>query len=200
MATATKFLFGTDFRQPAQNAKQAAAVAEAESRGYLRGLADGQRQVEAEAQSRTAEAQARLSSAMEKLAQAASILLAGMDDHRAETEALAIDFGLTLGRKLAGQALARDPLPVIADAAAQTFQHLRGVPHLVVRVNDALIEAVDPMIQRMARERGFDGRIVILGEPDIAIGDVRLEWADGGVARDQARIEQAVSQALQQAR
>jgi flagellar assembly protein FliH len=200
MASATKFLFGTDFRQPAPDAKHAAAVAEAESRGYMRGLADGQRQVEAEAQIRTAEAQAGVASAMESLAQAVAILLAGLDDHRGETEALAIDFALALGRKLAGDALAREPLSAIANAAAQTFQHLRGVPHLVVRVNDALIEAVDPMIQRMARERGFDGRIVTLGEPDIATGDVRLEWADGGVVRDQARIEQAVAQALQQAR
>jgi flagellar assembly protein FliH len=31
---------------------------------------------------------------------------------------------------------------------------------------------------------GFTGRLVVLGDPDIAIGDARLEWADGGVVRD----------------
>ena len=56
-------------------------------------------------------------------------------------------------------------------------------------MNDALVEPVDALMQRMARERGFEGRLVILGEPDIAPGDVRLEWADGGVVRDRARIE-----------
>jgi flagellar assembly protein FliH len=58
------------------------------------------------------------------------------------------------------------------------------------------VESVDALIQRMARERGFDGRIVTVGEPEIAFGDVRLEWADGGVVRDQTLIEQAVAQAL----
>jgi flagellar assembly protein FliH len=66
----------------------------------------------------------------------------------------------------------------------------------VLRVNDALVEPVDALMRRMARERGFEGRLVILGEPDLAPGDVRLEWADGGIVRDQARIERAVGDAL----
>ncbi len=198
MANATKFLFGTDFRQPAPEPKNATATAEAESRGYMRGLADGQRQAETEAQIRVAETQARMAGALEQLANAAGALLATMDEHRMETEALALDFALTLGRKLAGEALAREPLAAIADAAAQTFQHLRGVPHLVVRVNETLVEPVDQLIRGMARERGFEGRVVTLGEPDLPLGDVRLEWADGGVVRDQDRIEEAVAQALRQ--
>ena len=47
--------------------------------------------------------------------------------------------------------------------------------------------------QRLAKERGFEGRLITLGEPDIAPGDVRLEWADGGVVRDRSRIEEAVT-------
>jgi flagellar assembly protein FliH len=196
MANATKFLFGTDFRQPAPAPKDDRAIAEAESRGYARGLADGLRQAETEAQVRAAETQARMAAAMEHLAQAAGALLAAVDEHRSETEALAIDFAMTLGWKLAGQALAREPLAAIADAAARSFQHLRGVPHLAVRVNDTLVEPVDELMRSMALERGFEGRLVTLGDPDMAPGDVRLEWADGGLLREQSRIEEAVAQAL----
>lgn len=189
MTNAAKFLFDTDFRQPAQNPRTAAAAEEAEARGYMRGLGDGQRQAQAEAQ-------AHLAAAMERLAGAAATLLGELDRHRAETEALAIDFAMTLARKLAGDALAREPLSSIAAAAAQSFQHLRGVPHLVARVNEGLVEQVDALLQRMARERGFEGRLITVGDPDIPPGDIRLEWADGGIARDQSRIEEAVSQAL----
>ena len=45
------------------------------------------------------------------------------------------------------------------------------------------------MLKRLARERGFEGRIVVLGEPDIALGDARLEWADGGIVRERRRFE-----------
>jgi flagellar assembly protein FliH len=196
MTKPTKFLFSNDFRQPAQTPRDTTALAEAEARGYMRGLADGQRQVEAEAQIRHAEAQSRMAAALERLAEAAGAILATVDGHCAETEALALSFATELGRKLAGQALAREPLTAIAETAAETFQHLRGVPHLVVRVSDALVEPVDQLVQSMARERGFDGRIVILGEPEIAPGDVRLEWADGGMVRDRKRIAAAVDHIL----
>jgi flagellar assembly protein FliH len=124
------------------------------------------------------------------------MMLSSVDAKAADTEALAVDFGLTLGRKLAGDALAREPLSAIAEAAAASFLHLRGVPHLLVRVNEALVEPVDQLIKQMARERGFEGRLVTLGEPDILPGDVRLEWADGGILRTQLQIEQAIAQAL----
>lgn len=189
MANPAKFLFGQDFRNPAPDTRTDAAVEAAEARGYMRGLQDGQRQGEIETQ-------VRLAAAMERLAQTAGMMLSAVDAHHAESETVALDFALALGRKLAGDVLSREPLSAIADAAAQAFQHLRGVPHLVVRVNESLVEAVDPLIARMARERGFEGRLVTLGEPDIAPGDVRLEWADGGIVRDQNRIEQAVAHVL----
>jgi len=191
MANAAKFLFGEDFRKPVAEPTiiSPREVEEAETRGYVRGLQDGQQQA-------AMEAQAHLAAAMERLANTAGMMLSSVDARAAEMEALAVDFGLTLGRKLAGDALAREPLSAIADAAAASFQHLRGVPHLVVRVNDALVEPVDQLVKSMARERGYEGRLVTLGEPDILPGDVRLEWADGGIVRTQSHIDQAVAQAL----
>jgi flagellar assembly protein FliH len=138
----------------------------------------------------------RVATAMDQVGHGVAELLATLDDHLARTEALAVDLAVTLGRKLAGDVLAREPLAAIAEAAAQSFQHLRGVPHLVVRVNDALVEDVDAMVLRLARDRGFEGRLVTLGDPDIPPGDVRLEWADGGIARDRTRIDEAVAKAL----
>ncbi len=45
--------------------------------------------------------------------------------------------------------------------------------------------------------RGFEGRLVILAEPEIALGDCRVEWADGGVIRDRAAIEAAIDDAVE---
>ena len=191
MANAARFLFNTDFRKPpaAVETIPSEAIGEAEARGYMRGLIDGQRQGEVEAQ-------AHLAAAMERIAAAVTTIMTQVDQHQAETEALAMEFAMSLARKLAGEAVEREPLGAIATAAAEAFRHLRAVPHLVVRVNEGLVEAVDLLMKRLARERGFDGRLVILGEPDLAPGDVHLEWADGGIVRDQSRIEQAVATAL----
>jgi flagellar assembly protein FliH len=45
----------------------------------------------------------------------------------------------------------------------------------------------------MAHERGMSGRIILLGQSDIAEGDCVIEWADGGVARDSKEIEKEIS-------
>jgi flagellar assembly protein FliH len=133
---------------------------------------------------------------MRRLAEAAGTLLAGLDAHQARLEDEALAFATALGRKLAGTALAAYPLDAITEAARASFQHLRGVPHLVVRVNEALVESVEAHVQRMSRERGYEGRLVVMGDPEIPPGDGRIEWADGGVVREQARIEAAVDEAL----
>lgn len=190
MGITSKFLFERDFRDPGTgNAKHAAEVQAAEERGLARGLAEGRRQAEAEAQ-------ARIADAVRRLADAAGGLFSTLDTQRAEAEAEAMEFAVALARKLAGEALRRQPLAAIADAARAAFPHLRGVPHLVVRVSEVLVEEVEPVVKRIARERGYEGRIVILGEPDLMPGDARLEWADGGVIREQAKVDEAVSAIL----
>ena len=59
----------------------------------------------------------------------------------------------------------RFPLAALEEAARECFRQLRGVPHLVVRVNEALVETADAVMQRVAREHGFAGAIVVLGDP-----------------------------------
>jgi flagellar assembly protein FliH len=186
-----KFLFDCDFRNPGGTAKRdVAGLKEAEERGFAQGMAEGRRKA-------ASEADAQLSAAMRRLADAAVGLLAGLDAHQARLEEEALAFGAALGRKLAGSALRMHPLEAMMEAARASFQHLRGVPHLVLRVNDGLVDPVQTRVQAMARERGYEGRLVVMGDPDIAPGDGRIEWADGGIVREQAEIEMAVDQALQ---
>jgi flagellar assembly protein FliH len=40
--------------------------------------------------------------------------------------------------------------------------------------------------------------VIILGEPDIAPGDARFDWADGGVVIDHAQLEQTIAAAAEQ--
>ena len=187
--SANKYLFDCDFRTPGGSAKNVAALQEAEARGHAQGLLEGRRKA-------AAEADAQMAAAIRRLADAAVQLLAGLDAHQARLEEEALAFGAALGRKLAGTALASQPLEPLLEAARASFQHLRGVPHLVVRVNQALVETVEAHVQRIARERGYEGRLVVIGEPEIAPGDGRIEWADGGIVREKARIEAAVDGAL----
>ncbi|NEU12169.1 flagellar assembly protein FliH [Methylobacterium sp. BTF04] len=189
---ARRFLFDTDFRPregSASSLKEAADLAEAVARAHASGVQEGRAQAETQAQ-------ARLADALTRLGLAAAGLIGQSDARDAEREAEAMDFAVALARRIAGEALDAQPLAAIGDAARAALQHLRGVPHLVVRVHESLVDEAETLVKRLARERGFEGRLVVLGEPDLAPGDARMEWADGGVVRDRARIEAAVLAAL----
>ena len=69
-----------------------------------------------------------------------------------------------------------------------------ATPHLVVRINDSLYEAARERIERLAKQSGFEGRLVILAEPDIATGDCKIEWADGGVVLERAAIDAKINE------
>ncbi|SEO41636.1 flagellar assembly protein FliH [Methylobacterium sp. ap11] len=207
MAQIRRFLFDTDFSPPggkpqredpgapgaaaAQAAAEAeaSARAEAEASAFTRGLQEGRAQAEAQVQ-------ARLADALNRVAAAAAGMIAAADERDAACEAQALDFAVALGRKIAGAALDSQPVAAIAEAAGRALQHLRGVPHLAIRVHDDLVEETERQVARLARERGYEGRLIVLGDPGLASGDARIEWADGGVVRDRAAIEAAVLSAL----
>ena len=37
---------------------------------------------------------------------------------------------------------------------------------------------------------------MVVAEPEIALGDCRIEWADGGVVRDSAKTDRAIGNAV----
>ena len=39
-------------------------------------------------------------------------------------------------------------------------------------------------LDEIAQARGFEGRLMAFSDPGMAPGDCRIEWADGGIARD----------------
>lgn len=69
-----------------------------------------------------------------------------------------------------------------------------STPHLVLRINDSLYEAAHDKIEKLAKQSGFEGRLVILAEPEIETGDCRIEWADGGVVLERAAIDAKINE------
>jgi flagellar assembly protein FliH len=194
MAAPAKFLFDMDFsapdksrERPATTAEVAQKVAAAEARAYRDGYDAAQREAKAESDRRTALALEEIRLAIQGIA----ARFAGVET-RMETEA--VDVAVAVARKLCSQLIAAEPLGEITGLVSDCFSHLVSTPHLVVRINDGLYEAARQKIERQAAQSGFQGRLVILAEPEIATGDCRLEWADGGVVLERAAIEAKINE------
>jgi flagellar assembly protein FliH len=111
-------------------------------------------------------------------------------------EAEAVEVAIATGRKLSAELIAREPFAEIEALAAGCFRDLVATPHVVVRINDALYAEAQTKLSDIARQTGFEGRLLILAEPDIAVGDCRIEWADGGMTRDQAKTEAQIDETV----
>ena len=169
-------------------AEHAAKLAEAEAAGYRNGFRGA-----AQGRSRAARRGARSSASRSALA---ALNRALCRRSRRGSRARRSRWRWRSPGKLAPELIAREPLAEIAALAADCFRQLVAAPHVAVRVNEGLHErARDELdeIARAARLRRPPGR---LAEPDIAPGDCRIEWADGGVKRDRAAIEAAIAEAV----
>ncbi|HWX63491.1 FliH/SctL family protein [Bradyrhizobium sp.] len=194
MAAPAKFMFDTDFAAPnkareraATEAEIAQKVAAAEARAYRDGFDAGQREAKAESDRRAALALEEIKIAMQGIA-----ARLGNVEGRMETEA--VDVAIAVARKLCGELVAAEPLGEIIGLVKDCFSHLVSTPHLVVRINDQLYEGAHERIERLAKQSGFEGRLVILAEPEVATGDCRIEWADGGVVLERAAIDAKIDE------
>jgi flagellar assembly protein FliH len=194
MAAPAKFLFDMDFsapdkgrERPATPSEIAQRIASAEARAYRDGYEAGQREARAESDRRTALALEEIAIALQGIAASFSGVAARM-----ETEA--VDVAVAVARKLCSELISREPLGEIGALVSDCFSYLVSTPHLVVRINDSLYESARERIERLTKQSGFTGRLVILAEPDIDTGDCRIEWADGGVVLERAAIEAKINE------
>ncbi|WP_213775900.1 FliH/SctL family protein [Bradyrhizobium sp. dw_78] len=194
MAAPAKFLFDTDFsapdkarERPATPAEIAQKIAAAEASAYRDGFAAAQREAKAESDRRAALALEEIGIAIKNIAARYSGI-----ENRMETEA--VDVAVAVARKLCSELIAGEPLAEITGLVRECFSHLVATPHLVVRINDSLYDGARERIEKLAKQSGFDGRLVILAEPGIANGDCKIEWADGGVVRERAAVEAKINE------
>ena len=194
MTANAKYLFDLDFGpssapKPSSPAEILAQIEEAERKGFRDGFAAAEKEGIAATERRTAVAFEQIGGAIQQLA--GSLAATQL---KLETEA--VELALAIARKLSPELILREPFAEIAALATECLKQLTAAPHVVVRVNDALHETARERLEEIAQSRGFEGRLVVVAEPEIAVGDCRIEWADGGVVRDQAKTDLAIGDAI----
>jgi flagellar assembly protein FliH len=195
MNAPAKYLFDLDFAPAAKVATtialtdHAALVAEAETRGYRNGF----QAAEAEMKAETAR---RLTIAVEQVGLMMELMAQGLKEIDMRLEVEAVEVAHAVASKLAPALVAREPLAEIEALATGVFRQLLKSPHVAVRVSEKLYDLARAKLEEIAQQTGFEGRLVMLADPDIAEGDCRIEWADGGVTRDRAAAEALIAETV----
>lgn len=197
MTQAVRFTFDTRFDNlDGSSAKSAVQVKktfteadleQARAEGHASGFVEGQ----AEARN---QADDELSSAMNMFATNAASLLNALQAESASIRGEAAALAMVAVRKLAPALVATRPKAEIEAVLRDCLTHLNREPHIVLRVSDKLVDQLKETVDHMAMERGLSGKIILLGQGDIAEGDCIVEWADGGVVRSATDIEHELTE------
>ena len=197
MAQAKKFLFDTPFSARAEREQKpkpkpqfteddlSAARGEGQQAGFQMGRESAMREIER-----------RVADALDAVAAGLAVVDQAQARAAAELRAEAARLALTIAGKLAPELVTREPLAEIEAVIVECLGQLPTEPRVVVRVAEGLLEALTGRIDDLVRRAGFSGAVVLLGEPAMALGDARVEWADGGAERDLGRTQRAVEEAV----
>lgn len=195
MGAPAKFLFDVDFAAGKEReatvtlTEHTMKLAEAAAAAHRRGYAEAQNDA-------TVETGRRIAGTIERIAKSLDQATKALAAIEARLECEAVEVAVAVARKLAPTLIEREPFVEISALASACFRELVTAPHIVVRINDSLYAAAREKLDDIARAHGFEGRLVVLGEPSVGVGDCRIEWADGGVNRDAGVAESAIGEAV----
>lgn len=164
-------------------------VREAREEGYAEGLVAGESNA-------TSLAAQTIAAAAGTLAAHAASMTAALDQAMADNHEQAVDLAVSVGRKLAFHLIGAEPTAELRALIAECMPSLSGVPHLVIRCHPDLADQIRDIANDQVVTSGYAGRLVVMGEPDIRLGDGRLEWVDGGLIRDTAALEAEINETI----
>jgi flagellar assembly protein FliH len=125
------------------------------------------------------------------------------EQHAAWTKAMEADaarLAMTVMRKLAPELCRDRELPEVERVVREAFGFLTEQPKVMVRVAPALEEALRDRVVLMASRVGYEGQVVLVGDPELPSEDCRVSWQAGAVERSLDatwdQIDQIVERAL----
>ncbi len=160
------------------------------NQAYESGFAAGQKSMEEDQRQKMNELLAQVTQKLDL-----ALKISGEEWHRqlAHMQEMAI----AITRKIIPDYVARHGLNEIQSIISQTVTEMAHEPRLVVRVSEAQFDAASARIKEITNKQAYEGKIVILGEPDLGPSDCRVEWADGGIERDLKTLWQAIEKIVQ---
>jgi flagellar assembly protein FliH len=176
-------------RIPVAHAEHVRLIEAAKASSYAAGIEEGRRlQTDHEA--------VRLATCLDQILaqmQVATIAMRRLEEN-ARNEA--VEFAMIFARKLAGRMIETAPLAPIEATARAIFNDIRGTPHVALRVAPDLVDAAKERLSALLKENGIEAKLFVFPDPDIALGDCRIEWADGGIVRDRAKLEAILGRSM----
>jgi flagellar assembly protein FliH len=199
MGQARKFLFDVSFDNPESPADDARRPVEptfsqaeldaARGEGFSLGRTAALAEASAATEAKIAESCQALKNGIERL-------FAERDEIHHEAERAAIALMREVLRQAVPALCRKEAFAELEALVARCLAESLSEPRMVVRVNDALFDAMQKRLGALSQTNGFAGKIVLLADDSLSPDGGRIEWADGGAERDPQRMITEIDAAL----
>lgn len=108
----------------------------------------------------------------------------------------AAQLALVCAKKLAAEAVAALPQADVEAALYEAIHQAITEPRIVLRAAPNVIAAIKDKLEDLARDSGYEGRVVASPEPGMNVGDCRIEWRGGGAERSMDHLAEAIGEVI----
>lgn len=196
-----KFLFDTSFdgadgkllfeqgSEPPPPQFSEEELAQARREGFAEGRDSAQAEAALLAEQRLADAGEKIALALQNLFDTQETVLQQLERDATEATALML-------RKLFPYIAEKSGMQEVEALIGDCLARVREEPRIVVRTAPQELETLAARIDRLAAERAYEGKVVVISDDELSPGDSSVEWADGGAARDSARLLEEIDRAI----
>ena len=158
-----------------------AARAEAHAQGHAQGLEQGRQEILDSVEKTAADAGAVIGEKLIALYRQQTAV-----HHQLSEDAVSLAIGIT--KKIIPRYAARYPLSEVEHVLGQCLARLFDAPKVLVHVHPDLVELLERDLTGIAKAKGFDGALIVLGAAELTVGDCRVDWGDGSAERKSEAI------------
>lgn len=108
------------------------------------------------------------------------------EQHKAWTKEMETDaarLGLAVIGRLAPELVKDKELPEVEAVIREAFGFLTEQPKVMIRVSKDLEDSLADKVELMASRVGYEGQVVLVGDPELPVDDCRVSWQAGAVER-----------------
>ncbi len=193
-ASPASFIFDVDMSSGSKaknmsSEKTSLLIDEAHQKGYQEGFLKGKQDESVRI------AQAKLQ-AVNKLVQQCGLIIEQREKTKKEALKNALDISKTIGRKLASHLLAKYPEVELNALIKECLSSIEEAPHLVIRCHPDLADITQQTAEEYMKTSSFSGRLIVMSDADIALGDGKIEWVDGGIIRSSKNTNEQIDRSI----
>lgn len=194
-----KFLFDRDFDEGdsapsnAKAALEASRLEQIKAEARAAGMADG---INKGREEKSRELEGQITQILEKIQRNMEGILQTCEEYKhcivAEIQTLTI----AALKKLHPELARKGEITEISAVLTHVMQEQPEEPRLLVAIRPEIFETLKDQLEGLQQHAGFGGKLILLPDSDLAPGDCRIEWQQGGIERDLKALYESIERVI----